>query len=65
MPAPKRANNTAEAVEANRRRGDRSAAERLRERGWLVVSPEMLPSGRHVIAYTKTADGPVVHDVPE
>jgi len=39
MPAPKRP-NTAAATAAVRRRGDETAADRLREHGWLVIPPE-------------------------
>jgi hypothetical protein len=39
MPAPKRPNTTA-ATESVRRRGDETAAVRLRKRGWLVLPPE-------------------------
>lgn len=39
MPAPKRP-NTAAATAAVRRRGDETAAARLREHGWLVIPPE-------------------------
>lgn len=39
MPAPKHP-NTAAATAAVRRRGDETAAARLRENGWLVVPPE-------------------------
>lgn len=39
MPAPKRP-NTAAATAAVRRRGDETAANRLRAHGWLVVPPE-------------------------
>jgi hypothetical protein len=39
MPAPKKP-NTAAATAAVRRRGDETAAARLREHGWLVLSPE-------------------------
>jgi hypothetical protein len=41
MPAPKTP-NTAAATAAVRRRGDETAARRLREHGWLVVPPEAL-----------------------
>lgn len=40
MPAPKRP-NTAAATAAVRRRGDETAAERLREHGWIVIPPEV------------------------
>jgi hypothetical protein len=40
MPAPKRP-NTAAATAAVRRRGDETAADRLRAHGWLVISPEV------------------------
>lgn len=39
MPAPKRP-STAAATAAVRRRGDETAAARLRAHGWLVVPPE-------------------------
>jgi hypothetical protein len=39
MPAPKKP-NTAAATAAVRRRGDETAAARLRASGWLVISPE-------------------------
>jgi hypothetical protein len=39
MPAPKKP-NTAAATAAVRRRGDETAASRLRAHGWLVVPPE-------------------------
>ncbi len=39
MPAPKRP-NTAAATAAVLRRGDETAAARLRNHGWLVLSPE-------------------------
>lgn len=39
MPAPKRP-NTARATETVIRRGDDTAAARLREHGWLAVPPE-------------------------
>ena len=39
MPAPKKP-NTAAATAAVRRRGDETAATRLRNHGWLVVPPE-------------------------
>jgi hypothetical protein len=39
MPAPKNP-NTAAATAAVRRRGDETAARRLREHGWLVMPPE-------------------------
>lgn len=39
MPAPKRP-NTAAANEATRRRGDRTAAARLKARGWAVLPPD-------------------------
>jgi len=41
MPAPKRP-NTAAATAVIRRRGDETAAARLRKAGWLVVPPEVL-----------------------
>ncbi len=41
MPAPKRP-NTVNASTANRRRGDRTAADRLVRHGWLVLAPEVL-----------------------
>lgn len=41
MPAPKRP-NTAAATAAVRRRGDETAAARLRRHGWLVVPPEVV-----------------------
>ncbi len=41
MPAPKRPNTEA-ATAAVRRRGDETAATRLRNHGWLVVPPETL-----------------------
>lgn len=40
MPAPKRP-NTAAATAAVRRRGDETAAARLRSHGWIVISPEV------------------------
>jgi hypothetical protein len=40
MPAPIRP-NTAAANEATRRRGDETAARRLRDRGWLVLEPDL------------------------
>jgi hypothetical protein len=40
MPAPIRP-NTAAATAVVRRRGDESAAARLREHGWIVVPPEV------------------------
>lgn len=45
MPAPKRPNTEAatnRAREVAVRRGDETAARRLREHGWLVVPPERL-----------------------
>lgn len=39
MPAPKRP-NTAAATAAVRRRGDETAAARLRNHGWIVIPPE-------------------------
>jgi hypothetical protein len=39
MPAPKKP-NTAAATAAVRRRGDETAAARLRDHGWLVLPPE-------------------------
>lgn len=39
MPAPKNP-NTAAATAAVRRRGDETAAARLRAHGWLVLPPE-------------------------
>lgn len=39
MPAPKRP-NTAAATAAVRRRGDETAAARLRAHGWIVIPPE-------------------------
>lgn len=47
MPAPK-SPNTAAATAAVLRRGDETAAARLRSHGWLVIPPEAvaeLPSG--------------------
>jgi hypothetical protein len=41
MPAPKRP-NTAAATAAVRRRGDETAAARLRDHGWLVLPPEAI-----------------------
>ncbi len=41
MPAPKRP-NTAAATAVVRRRGDESAAARLRDHGWLVAPPEVV-----------------------
>jgi hypothetical protein len=41
MPAPKRP-NTAAATAAVRRRGDETAAARLRDHGWLVLPPEVI-----------------------
>lgn len=41
MPAPNRA-NTAAATEAHRRRGDQTAADRLRNRGYLVLPAEVV-----------------------
>lgn len=41
MPAPRRP-NTAAATAAVRRRGDETAAARLRTHGWLVIPPEVL-----------------------
>lgn len=41
MPAPKRP-NTAAATAAVRRRGDETAAARLRAHGWVVISPEQV-----------------------
>ena len=41
MPAPNRP-NTAAASAVVRRRGDETAAARLRKHGWLVVPPEVL-----------------------
>ena len=41
MPAPKRHNTTAATAKVVRR-GDDTAAGRLREHGWLVVPPEAL-----------------------
>lgn len=41
MPAPKKP-NTAAATAAVRRRGDETAAARLRAHGWLVLSPEAI-----------------------
>lgn len=40
MPAPMRP-NTAAATAATRRRGDETAAARLRSHGWIVVPPEV------------------------
>ncbi len=39
MPAPKTP-NTAAATAAVRRRGDETAARRLRDHGWIVIPPE-------------------------
>jgi predicted aspartyl protease len=41
MPAPKRP-NTAAATATVRRRGDETAAVRLRDHGWLVIPPEVV-----------------------
>lgn len=41
MPAPKNP-NTAAATAAVRRRGDETAAARLRKHGWLVIPPEVV-----------------------
>lgn len=41
MPAPKTP-NTAAATAVTVRRGDETAAARLRSHGWLVVEPEVL-----------------------
>ncbi len=41
MPPPKNP-NTAAATAKNRRKGDETAAARLRGHGWLVVAPEVL-----------------------
>jgi hypothetical protein len=43
MPAPNRP-NTAAATAAVRRRGDETAARRLRAAGWLVLPPEYADS---------------------
>lgn len=56
MPAPKKP-NTSRATETNRRRGDETAAVRLREHGWLVVPPEHLHDGRGTVAYLATEAG--------
>ena len=63
MPAPKTP-NTAAATQATRRRGDETAAARLREHGWLVVPPEQLPPGRGAVNYQKDVSGRVVYDLP-
>lgn len=54
MPAPKRP-NTAAATAAVRRRGDETAAARLRSHGWLAVPPEAIEGLRDEIA-EMTAD---------
>jgi hypothetical protein len=41
MPAPKTP-NTAAATATRRRRGDQTAAQRLRGAGWVVLSPEQV-----------------------
>lgn len=48
--------NTGAATETNKRRGDETAATRLREKGWLVVPPEHLPDGRGTVDYLKVGD---------
>lgn len=48
MPAPKTP-NTAAATAATMRRGDETAARKLRARGWLVVPPEL--ADQYIEAY--------------
>jgi hypothetical protein len=45
MPAPKRP-NTAAATEAVRRRGQETMAAKLREAGWVVITPEKFATVR-------------------
>lgn len=45
MPAPKRP-NTAAATEAVRRRGQETMAAKLREAGWVALSPETIETYR-------------------
>jgi hypothetical protein len=48
MPAPKRP-NTAAATAAVRRRGDETAAARLRAHGWLAVPPERIAAWQRAV----------------
>lgn len=59
MPAPRKP-NTAAATAAVRRRGDVTAAARLRDHGWLVVPPErvaVLPDAVRLALDTMTDQG--------
>jgi hypothetical protein len=46
-----------------RRKAQERKAADLRAAGWLVTAPEVLPSGRHTVTYTKTDQG-IVPELP-